>query len=156
MEFIFGFAVFVVGFAMLMAGVGLLIGGEISFKSGKKITKPVGRRAGIVLVGFLPMAGMALFILRKIVTDPTLPSAVVTWPMALICIGLCGAWVLRDLKASQPRRSYVLPVAPTPSGVSAPAATSEPIVLEFDVPPPSPPVGKPQRTKPAKNPFDFS
>ena len=157
MEFAFGFALFVVGFAMLTAGVSLLIGGEIAFKSGKRITKPVGRRAGIVLVSFLPLAGTAVFILRKIVTDPSLPSAVVTWPLALVCIGLSGTWVWRDLKASQTRRSYALPVAAVPFVESAPAATSEPIVLEFDVPPPGPPIGKPERTKPrGKDPFDFS
>ncbi|GEM_PF-7057974 len=158
MEFAFGFALFVVGFAMLMAGVGLLLGGEITFKNGKKITKPVGRRAGILLVSFFPLAWLALFLARKIVTDQTMPSAVVTWPMALVCIGVSGLWVLRGMKASKPRRSYTLPASASPLVDAAPV---EPLLLEFDVPneppPPGPPVGKPERAKPrGKSPFDFT
>src|SRR5262245_22389399 len=155
MELAFGFALFVVGFGMLMAGVALLIGGEITFKSGKKITKPVGRKTAILLLSFFPLAAIVVFIFRKIVTDPTVPSAVVTWPLALACLILGGAWLLRGMNASAPRRSSALPVSP----VVDPAATSsEAIVLEFDVPSPSaaPPVSKPERAPPRReDPFDF-
>ena len=159
MQVAFGFAVFVLGFAMLMAGVSLLIGGEITFQSGKRIPKQVGRKAGIVLVSYFPLVALALFVVRKFVADPTMPSAVITWPLALVCLGLAGVWVSRAMAPAQPRRSYTLPPTPSPFG-EAPAS-GEPIMLEFDVPaeppPASPPVGKPARSKPAaKNPFDFS
>lgn len=153
MNLAFGFALFVVGFAMLMGGVALLIGGEITLKSGKKITKPVGRKAAIVLLSFFPLAAILLFIFRKIVTDPTAPSAVVTWPLALACLLLSGAWLLRGMKASVPRRSNAPTLSPTIEPV---ASSSEPVVLEFDRPKePSP--AKPERAPPrGKNPFDFS
>ena len=154
MELAFGFALFVVGFAMLMSGVALLIGGEITFRSGKKITKPVGRKAAIVLLSFFPLAAIVLFIFRKIVTDPSVPSAVITWPLALACIFLSGAWLLRGMKASTRRRA-----PPSSPMIEPAAATSEPLVLEFDVPtaPAAQPADKPKPAPPrGKNPFDFS
>ena len=162
MQVAFGFAVFVLGFAMLIAGVGLLIGGEISFKSGKKIPKRAGRKAGIVLVGYFPLVAVALFAVRKIVADPTMPSAVVSWPLALICLGLAGIWVLRGMSPGKPKRSYTLPATASPFGEAPAASSSEPVMLEFDLPaepapPAGPPVGKPARSKKAeKNPFDFT
>ena len=156
MEVAFGFILLVLGFAMLLGGVGLLIGGDITFKSGKKIPKSAGRKAGITLVSFLPMALLAIFILRKTVDDQTIPSAAVTWPLALICLALAARWVLRGMAGDKPKRSYVLTSSPSPFDPSI--ATSEPILLEFDVPPPAdPPAGKPARSKSVgKNPFDFS
>lgn len=160
MEFAFGFAVFVIGFAMLMAGIGLLIGGEIVFKSGKKIPKPVGRKAGIVLVSFFPLVSIALFMLRKLVPVATIPSAVVSWPLVLVCVGLAGVWVRRGMAASQSQRGISLSPAAQPFGATEPASPSEPILLEFDVPdepPPEAPASIPPRSKPrAQNPFDFS
>ena len=155
MELVFGFALFVVGFTMLMAGVALLIGGEITFKSGGKITKPVGRKAAILLLSFFPAAAIVVFIFRKIVTDPTVPSAVVTWPLALAWLVLSGIWLLRGMKAAAPRRSPTVPATP----VAAPPLPSEAIVLEFDVPSAAadPPAGKQVRSQPrGEHPFDFS
>jgi hypothetical protein len=157
MEVAFGFILLVLGFAMLLGGVGLLIGGDITFKSGKKIPKPAGRKAGIALASFLPLALLAIFILRKTVEDQTIPSAAVTWPLAVLCLGLAARWVLRGMVGAKPKRSYVLPASPSPFEPSG--ATSEPVMLEFDIPPPSadPPVGKPVRSKSGgKSPFDFS
>jgi hypothetical protein len=156
MELAFGFALFVVGFAMFMAGVALLIAGEITFKSGRKITKPVGRKAAILLLSFFPAAAIVVFIFRKIVTDPSVPSAVVTWPLALAWLFLSGIWLLRGMKAAAPRRGPALPAA----SIAAPAASSSaPIVLEFDAPTtsPAPSPGNIERPPPrGKNPFDFS
>lgn len=167
MQFAFGFLLFLLGFLMLMGGVGLLIGGEITLKSGKKIPKLAGRKAGIALVSFLPLIAIALFILRKVDPDRTLETAVVTWPLAAICLGLAAFWVRRGMKAAEPKRFVLTPLAkPQPRTGPLPG----PAVLEFDMPseaptlpPPAPqlPIDTPALGKPARpnksdpNPFEF-
>src|SRR5438034_10965604 len=161
MSLAFGFALFVVGFAMLMAGVGLLIGGEMVFKSGKKITKPVGRKASIAFLSFFPLFAVVHFALGKIDPNPVVPIAAVSWPLAVGCLGLGCPWLSRGMAASKSQPRYTL--VPVENVLDAAAAhSSEPIVLEVDSTPEmkAPPTaatgkrsGPPSR---GQSPFDFS
>jgi hypothetical protein len=154
-----GFALFVVGFAMLMAGIGLLIGGEIAFKSGKKITKQVGRKSAFAFLSFFPVFAVVNFALGKIDPNHVVPIAAVSWPLAVGCLGLGCTWLLRGMAANKPQPSYTLvPLENVADGDAA--DSSEPIVLELDVPQesaPPPAADKPARAKPrGREPFDFS
>lgn len=155
MAVVFGFLLFLIGFAMLMAGVGLLIGGEIKLKGGKKIPRHAGRKAGIALVGFLPGALIVIFIFRKVIPDQAIPSAAVTGPLALVCLGLAARWVLQGISGSKLQRRNVLTGSSGSNDALVP--TEAPIILELADPPPNAAAGRLPRAQSAgPNPFDFS
>jgi hypothetical protein len=159
MQFAFGFLLFLVGFAMLLGGIGLLIGGEIKLKNGKTIPKIPGRKAGIALVSFFPLIGIGLFILRQLDTEGTVAKEAITWPLALICLGLAGFWVWRGMNPRLPKALVLTPAPFFSEPQQSPGAT--PAQLEFDMPaepfPATTPPAQPSRKQPrGGNPFDFS
>ncbi len=160
MPFVLGVLLLLIGFAMLVAGIGLLIGGDVALKSGNIIPKEVGRRAGIVFLSFFPLGVVAHFVMRFVDADHSVPRAAIYWPLALVCSGLGGIWLLRG---RQPPKAIVL--TPTRKRVkrSGPAPMKEDMmVLDFDadpetIPLPDEPPAKQNApgTEP-QNPFNFS
>lgn len=155
-----GFVIYLIAFAMLFAGIGLLIGGEITFKSGKKIPKASGRKAAAALVGFIPLFVILRTILRWLGLEETVPVEAISWPLMGACLVLAGTWLLRGMAANKPRPSYTRPasVSPFETNEATPAVAN--ILPEFDMPPqppPEAPVARPASSKRrGKDPFDFS
>jgi hypothetical protein len=140
-----GVLLLLLGFAMLTAGVALLIGGDITFKSGRRLLKPVSRKIGILFVGFFPLVFVTNAGLRLLDPEEAVPAAILNWPIALLCLGLGLVWMRRGLQVSLPRAVEVTPVPPQPAHDVAP-------LPEFDGP-----ATKPRPSAPRRNgPFDFS
>jgi hypothetical protein len=152
-----GVLMFVLAFAMLFAGIGLFIGGEITFKSGKKIPKDASRKAAAALVSFIPLFVVARTILRWFDPEQTIPIESISWPMAGACLILAGTWLLRGMSASKPRPSYPAASAASPFETNEQPAAAI-ILPEFDEPPkPAAPAPRSADPKPRrKSPFDFS
>ena len=151
-----GFAIFLVGFAMLFAGIALLLGGDIEFKSGKKISKRVGRKTALALLAFFPLVFVAHFILRYLDRDRIVPSAAIYGPLALSCLGVGLVWLRRGMTPAKPVRSFT--IDPTIDFDAGAASSTGPVVLQMDDASPSAPspAPKPARAKKVPNPFDFS
>lgn len=140
-----GVLLLLLGFAMLTAGVALLIGGDITFKSGRRLAKPVSRKIGILFVGFFPLVFVTNAGLRLLDPDQAVPTAILNWPIALVCLGLGLVWLRRGLRESLPPVVEVTPVPP-----HVPAMPVAPLP-EFDGP-----SATPRSSPPGKAPFDFS
>jgi hypothetical protein len=150
----FGLILLLLAFAMLFAGIGLLIGGEIVLKSGK-ISKPVGRKAAFVLLAFFPVVFVVHYLLRLVDPDGIFPSAVLYWPLALVCLGLAIVWLRRGIMETAPRSYVIDPTIDATEDSQLP----RPIILEYDnatVPPPPTDAPAKPRAQKANNPFDFS
>ncbi|MCI0680782.1 MAG: hypothetical protein L0Y71_01650 [Gemmataceae bacterium] len=169
MQLALGFVMFVLAFAMLIAGIGLLVGGEITLKSGKKIPKLAGRKAGVALVSFIPVFVIVRTIVRWFDPEQSIPIESISWPLAGLCLGLPAIWLLRGMTAVKPQPRYTLsaasPFEASPFEASAfnagePLPPPAVILPDFDVPaapPPEAPAAQPPRSRrPAKDPFDFS
>ena len=154
MHLIPGFALFVLGFAMLTGGIGLLVAGDITFKSGKRIPQRLARKVGGALIAFFPLVLAGNFVLRLLDPDGFVPGAVVNLPLALLCLGVGLAWLLRGMEGGKPLAQRTA----TQAGVAfddAPAG-DEPgtAILDFDGPAAAP--APPARRKRRQNPFDFT
>jgi hypothetical protein len=147
-----GIMLFLMGFAMLTAGVALLIGGDIQFKSGRRLAKPVSRKVGILFVSFFPLVFVTNAALRLLDPEEAVPTAILNWPIALFCLGLGLVWLRRGLQESLPRVVQVTPVPPQAPIKPPPPAHDVAPLPEFDGP-----ATKPRPSAPRRNdPFDFS
>jgi hypothetical protein len=144
---------FLLGFAMLTAGVALLIGGDIEFKSGRRLPKPVSRRVGILFVGFFPLILIANGALRLLDPDNAVPAALLNWPIALVCLILGLVWFRRGLEGEVRRVVDVTPLPVKSPPAKKPKPVREAPLPEFD----GPAAKQPPATPPSpRGPFDFS
>jgi hypothetical protein len=152
MALVAGILLFLLGFAMLTSGVALLIGGDIQFKSGRRLAKPISRKIGILFVGFFPFVLIANAGLRLLDPEQAVPAALLNWPIALVCLGLGLVWMRRGLQESLPRVVEVTPAPPqVPAKPPQPAHDVAPLP-EFD----GPAAEARPSAPPKKTPFDFS
>jgi hypothetical protein len=147
-----GVVLLLLGFAMLTAGVALLIGGDVTFKSGRRLAKPISRKIGILFVSFFPVVLILNAGLRLLDPDRAVPAAILNWPIALVCLGLGLVWLRRGLQEGLPPVVEVTPVPPlVPAKPLQPSHDVAPLP-EFDGP-----AAKPRLSTPRRNDaFDLS
>jgi hypothetical protein len=107
-----GIFLFVLGLGMLTAGIALFINGEVTFRSGKKIPKPLSRKVAWALVSFFPALLCANFLLRLVDREKVVPAAVINWPIAVICLGLALSWLWRGLEGTSAPGDQPPPASP--------------------------------------------